>query len=520
MYEQLESLSKKKTIILFTFVFLFSSVLYSIAIYLAGVNLAFDELYSIAMTDYSYSEIYNITARDVHPPLFYWLLKLIGGLFTFSHFELYEYRYITGFFYLTSLLVCFFPVRRMFGNTTAFATSLILVLLPAAFYTYNYVRMYSLAVPLLLAVFVYMYDAYRNNSGWAWGKLFIFLLAAMYTHYYALLAAFWGMILFVVLILVTEKGEKRKSEIKRYFILGAALVVSYIPWLIELYKQVTTVKENYWITKPTIAEFLFSLQYYFSPKHFEKKYTDFFSSSWPLFFSFLLLGLTLLIFYVGLRSKEDKEKKTMGLYASCIMWVTIVFIVLYSYLFSPVFFVRYLSTYIGLFSVSCAIFITAIIKEKKKSGNLLVAAFFSVLIFLSCICYYLNGIRRINSPKGNKVYTEKLEKFMRGTNGIIYTEEILSPNLATMSMNYPQYEYVILDDGITPPEMSFVPDFKNDPYALAPFRLLKSTTQLSIDSLSVYATPFPESIERILGKEYEVVEHLDGSILYKFRKKE
>lgn len=41
-------------------------------------NLWFDETYSVAIATHSFSDIWNIGGNDVHPVLYYWILKIIN----------------------------------------------------------------------------------------------------------------------------------------------------------------------------------------------------------------------------------------------------------------------------------------------------------------------------------------------------------------------------------------------------------------------------------------------------------
>ena len=43
-----------------------------------------DESYSIAMVKHSFSEIWEITALDNHPPLYYWYLKIATAPFGYG----------------------------------------------------------------------------------------------------------------------------------------------------------------------------------------------------------------------------------------------------------------------------------------------------------------------------------------------------------------------------------------------------------------------------------------------------
>ena len=37
----------------------------------------FDESYSVAIANHSFTEIWTITGNDVHPPLYYWKLHIV-----------------------------------------------------------------------------------------------------------------------------------------------------------------------------------------------------------------------------------------------------------------------------------------------------------------------------------------------------------------------------------------------------------------------------------------------------------
>ena len=47
-------------------------------------NIWFDESYSVAIANHSFSEIWTIGSHDVHPILYYWMLKIINIIFTLT----------------------------------------------------------------------------------------------------------------------------------------------------------------------------------------------------------------------------------------------------------------------------------------------------------------------------------------------------------------------------------------------------------------------------------------------------
>ena len=44
-------------------------------------NLWFDETYSVSIASHSFGEIWTITANDVHPPFYYWMLHVLYLIF-------------------------------------------------------------------------------------------------------------------------------------------------------------------------------------------------------------------------------------------------------------------------------------------------------------------------------------------------------------------------------------------------------------------------------------------------------
>ena len=58
------------------FLIILGSIFVSISIF--HTNIWFDEAYSISLIRHSFKEIWSIGGNDVHPVLYYWLLKLVG----------------------------------------------------------------------------------------------------------------------------------------------------------------------------------------------------------------------------------------------------------------------------------------------------------------------------------------------------------------------------------------------------------------------------------------------------------
>ncbi|NDV78127.1 glycosyltransferase family 39 protein [Dysgonomonas sp. 511] len=493
------------------------AIYYIFNIFLIGNNLKFDEFYSIAMLDYSYSDICRITAEDVHPPLFYLLLKVYSSFFSFSPEHLYFYRFLTVAFYLGMLALCLIPVRRLFGKRLALVSFLVLAFLPVGFYMYAYVRMYSLAAFLLFGSAVYAVDAYRNNSRWAWAKLIFFTLGAMYTHYYALMGAFFIILALLIAIIARYIKDKEQAKLIRALLCGAILCILYIPWLVSLFGQLGQVGGGYWISTITLADIAYGVQYYFSPKNIDDSYADFFSSSWCLVLTFALTALCCLVPLIYMLRKKT-ENTYIAFIALIIVGLCFLFVLVYSFIATPVYYARYLSCYIGLFALGMSLLLNEFIGEKTFLAKSVLISFCTLMISLSAIELYINLRKGTLFHKEEKA--DPFDEFMADTNGIVYTEGVLSPNLGVMSLLKPQYKYLIVIKEEKPHNdpalFNYIRDGK---ISFRPFVHLQPVKEPVSNERSVYFTTHPESFSKFIGDDFVITDHLEGTYYYKFERR-
>ncbi len=75
-----------------------------------------DESYSAMMIDYSYTEILERTDLDVHPPLYYVLLKAWS---TIAGDEMWQLRLMSSFAMLAGVALGLLLVKRIYGSNRA-----------------------------------------------------------------------------------------------------------------------------------------------------------------------------------------------------------------------------------------------------------------------------------------------------------------------------------------------------------------------------------------------------------------
>lgn len=232
-----------------------------ISVYLSfSSDIWYDELFTMGLANQSCGKLVSITARDVHPPLYYMIVRLFLGIFGGLKGDIAYQVAVAKLVSIAPFFLCMIyaitKVRKNFGMLTA---GLFCFLLPAmpklADYTVE-VRMYGWALFFVTAGMLHAYElaAPRGVCGEKKRRLdlaalTLYALAACYTHYFACVA--FAMIYLYLLIVFTaayRNKEGRKKEIKAILYSGICCGAGYLPWLIGAFTvQISQVKENYWI---------------------------------------------------------------------------------------------------------------------------------------------------------------------------------------------------------------------------------------------------------------------------------
>ena len=88
---------------------------------ISKASIWFDEAFSAYIIRFNFSEIWHYTSVDVHPPLYYFLLKIWSLFFGSSDFAL---RSMSAFFGALTIILSYFLVKRLYDRKNAlFASS-------------------------------------------------------------------------------------------------------------------------------------------------------------------------------------------------------------------------------------------------------------------------------------------------------------------------------------------------------------------------------------------------------------
>jgi len=296
-----------------------------------------DEAFSANMTDYSFFKILKTTSLDVHPPLYYIMLKIFRIVLGKSEFA---FRLLSVLGAVGMICLGVGPVTRLFGNRTAITYAVITVFTPITLIMAHEARMYSLAMFTVTACALYGLLVIKENKKCDWIKYGILMLTSAYLHYFALLAVF-----FINIFLLTWIVFKKRELLKRYIITSGIVVLTYLPWLFFFIGQIKKVNNAFWVMPFHFFTVLLSfLQSFY--------YKNFFPFEGVIFFmgllTLILVALTVVIALINTLIKKEKQKFTMSFYFIFIYISTILTAILFSITVKPILYPRYMIVCSGL----------------------------------------------------------------------------------------------------------------------------------------------------------------------------
>ena len=222
----------------------------------------YDEVFSAGMMRYSYKEIAEFTAKDVHPPLYYWYLKTFAdiGKGLFRQVDAVVFAKLASMLPLAGVWgMAVTKVRKEFGLLAAGVFSFCVYSMPQLTGYGVEIRMYSLALFLVTFAYFCGYEIYRTKSKRAFIGLFVSGILTAYTQYFSCIAI-------VILYLIVGAAVWKDKKARRNWLLNVSTsVVCYLPWLGTLIRQFTTVNSSYWIQPLTWKSLAGCVKYIYLP---------------------------------------------------------------------------------------------------------------------------------------------------------------------------------------------------------------------------------------------------------------
>ncbi len=203
-------------------------------------NLWFDESYSVGLARHTFGEIWLIGGHDVHPILYYWMLRIV---YLITGGTIMAYRIFSVIPIAIMIILGYTHIRKDFGEKTGFIFSFLSAFLPEMAQYAIEVRMYSWAILAVTILAIYAYRLTKEDNTKNWIIFGLSSLASIYLHYYGLMAA--GVINVFLLIYLIVK--RRKKGIIFIISFGILQGLAYLPWLVNFATQLSNVSSGYWI---------------------------------------------------------------------------------------------------------------------------------------------------------------------------------------------------------------------------------------------------------------------------------
>jgi len=228
----------------------------------------FDEAFGAYMIHYNFWDIARFTANDVHPPMFYWLLKIWSMLFGNTEIAL---RSMSMFFGGIAIIFGYLLANKLFGKVAARISLIFLVLSPMLVRYSQEARMYALVASITLAATYVLTIAINSKKKLPWIVYGALVSLGMWVHYFTAIiwVAHWIWRADNIRRTTNKRHFLRKFFSKEWILAYIVAIVLYLPWLPFFFWQTFSVTVlGFWIpavNTSTPLGFLTEYIYYKEP---------------------------------------------------------------------------------------------------------------------------------------------------------------------------------------------------------------------------------------------------------------
>ncbi len=392
----------------------FFSVIY-LGLGLLNNNLWFDETYSVTIINHSFIDICKIAANDVHPILYYLILKMFSILFG-KHIIVYRIASL-----IPIVLLVIFALTKLskeFGNKTAIIFSFIVIFMPVLVSYSTQIRMYTWSMLFVSLSMYYVYMVIKYSKAKNWILFATYSIIAAYTHYYALFT-----IAFINIFLIIFAIKTKKINIRSLLICAITEIIMYIPGIIVFLIQYSKVVKGFWISVE-YPDILFRI--------LDSNFSGVISNILVLIFAILI---TIYIILSLFKMYKNSNNKTNILYVliPLLIYISVIIFALLASIIRPVFITRYMLPMLGLYVFSLSYILS---NEKNKWIPLCIISFLAILSIYNSYLV-LNNVYTKDNEKIKEIVAANIEE-----NDIILFSDIGTGSIiSTYFTDYKSYFY-------------------------------------------------------------------------------
>lgn len=359
-----------------------------------------DESYSYILIKNGFLDIINLTSYDVHPPLYYLVLKTWASLFSYN---LYSMRVFSILLMMAAVYIFWRLVVKHFKLSYRDSLIILAVMLFGP-YVVRYgqeARMYGLGA-LITAISLWYFQKINNNGlqskWWKWFVLGLILALGFYTQYFlSFLAVAIGL---YILYEAYKKHRSLKktllSSLKKLVPMTLGFGILVAPWLPVAVNQTSKVINSFWIGPITTETFInFPISYMIYEATWVLK-------GWHAVFAIIVLGLVIGAIFVFYKKFKTNKFAVLSLFIVVVPFLLLILISLPP--LTPFFHNRYLSFYAPIFYTIVMLGILMIKSPKVRYFGL--AVFVLAYIYGNFTLYSLgNGVGNAGVSQSNPHYS-------------------------------------------------------------------------------------------------------------------
>ncbi len=202
-------------------------------------NLSFDEQFSVYMAKLPIAAMLKATTWEVHPPLYYLLLR--GWINVFGDSDLIV-RIPSIIFAAGAIVMMYVVGRTLFDKRVGVLSALVFAVSAFEFQLVQQARMYSL-MTLLAITSMYFFIRFVRHGRLASAAGYVLTSTLLlYTHNYGVFIILAQNIYFLTLAVITP--SRRLSRLTHWFALQALVLLLTAPWISTLMGQVGLVEQG------------------------------------------------------------------------------------------------------------------------------------------------------------------------------------------------------------------------------------------------------------------------------------
>ena len=377
-------------------------------------NIWFDESYSVGIVTHSFADIWKIGSYDVHPILYYWILKVISLIFGQN---ILVYRIFSALGIVILGILGLTHIRKDFGEKTGLLFTFFSFFLPVILNYALEIRMYSWTIVFVTLMAIYLYRFIKQKNLKNIILFGIFSIISCYMHYYALACS--GILnLGLIIYVIRKRKEFNKKLIKQFIGVEIVQVLLYLPWFVCFVMQFLRVGSGFWITLEIPQIFIDVLNF---------QYMGNLNSTFALIVAILLYVYVGFLIYKSIKNKEDVKPGIIPI----LVYIAIVIVMFLISLISPILYARYLFTITGLL-----IFFLSFFMAKEKNRYITIG----ICIVIAIMAIFNNvKVCQENYDESNGKQIEYLKENLQSGDIIIYKEIGQGGVVAVQTQDYKQY---------------------------------------------------------------------------------